>query len=91
MFSDCEALTSITISGNITSIGKYAFSGCTALESVYFEGTESDWAKISLGSNNSSLTEATIYYFSETAPETTGRYWHYDENGNIAVWVGKSE
>ena len=86
VFSDCEALTSITISGNITSIGEYAFSGCTALESVYFEGTESDWAKISLGSNNSSLTEAMIYYFSETAPETTGRYWHYDENGNIAVW-----
>ena len=86
MFSGCKSLTSITLPESLTSIVNNAFSGCTALESVYFEGTESDWAKISLGSNNSSLTEAMIYYFSETAPEASGSFWHYDENGNIVVW-----
>ena len=26
------------------------------------------------------------YYYSENEPATYGHYWHYDENGNIAVW-----
>ena len=33
-FDKCEALTSITIPDSVTSIGKYAFRGCTGLTSI---------------------------------------------------------
>ena len=35
---------------------------------------------------NNGLKNATRYYYSETAPEVEGNFWHYDENGNVAVW-----
>ena len=44
-----KSLVSITISINITTIGKDAFAGCGHLESVYYEGTVADWVAISFG------------------------------------------
>ena len=85
-FRSCSSLTSIIIPGGITSIGYEAFFHCGDLSSLYYKGTENGWKKILIGAENKSLTNATRYYYSEIAPETTGRYWHYDENGNIAVW-----
>lgn len=38
LFSGCEALTSVTILGEITEIPNDTFSGCTALETVLFKG-----------------------------------------------------
>ena len=34
----CSGLTSVTIPASVTSIGDYAFYGCTGLTSVYFQG-----------------------------------------------------
>ena len=85
-FFYCSSLRSITIPDSVTSIGAYAFYGCSSLTSVYYKGTASEWSKISIGSYNTNLTNATRYYYSETKPTTSGNYWHYDENGNIVVW-----
>ena len=38
------------------------FSGCSSLTDVYYNGTAKQWAKISIGSFNESLTNATIHY-----------------------------
>ena len=84
-FSYCDSLTSVVIGDSVTSIYN-AFYGCSSLTNVYYKGTASDWSGISIGSYNTNLTSATRYYYSETEPATTGNYWHYDENGNIAVW-----
>jgi len=61
-FYGCSSLTSITIPGSVTSIGNYAFYGCSALKDVYYSGTGVNWGKITKGTNNNNLTNATIYY-----------------------------
>ena len=61
-FYNCTSLTSITIPNSVTSIGHYAFRGCESLKDVYYTGSQSDWKKISIGSYNDCLTNATIHY-----------------------------
>ncbi len=96
-FDYCSSLKTVVIGSGVNYIGNMAFNYCTDLTSVYYKGTVEDWAKISIvketyiggGSNvtsNSSLTNATRYYYSETKPTESGNYWHYDKNGEVAVW-----
>lgn len=61
-FYNCSSLTSITIANSVTSIGYSAFSGCSDLTDVYYTGSEEEWKAISIGSNNSNLSNATIHY-----------------------------
>ena len=85
-FHDCSSLTSVVIGGSVTSIGSDAFAYCDSLMIVYYKGTASDWAKISIGSDNGDLTIANRYYYSETQPTASGNYWYYNESGNIVIW-----
>lgn len=64
-FSNCNDIKTITIGKNITNIGKGAFYPCRNLKFVYYNGTKSAWKRISIGSNNSYLTGATIIYNSD--------------------------
>ena len=86
MLAYCSSLTSVVIPDSVTSIGDFAFYYCDSLTSVYYQGTASDWSKISINSFNTKLTNATRYYYRETEPTTSGKYWHYDENGEIVIW-----
>ena len=61
-FYDCDSLVSVTIPDSVTFIGSYAFNYCKNLTDVYYTGTEEEWAKISIGSYNSDLTDATIHF-----------------------------
>ena len=89
-FYYCNSLTSVVIGDNVTTIGDATFSGCIGLASVYYKGTASEWADISIGSSNTYFTNATRYYYIENqadVPTDGGNYWHYDENDEIAIWV----
>ena len=93
-FKNCNSLTSITIPDSVTTIGDSTFEGCSGLTTVFYAGTENQWKTISISSDNSRLTNATHYYYSETEPplnadgtEYNGNYWRYDTDGvTIVIW-----
>ena len=47
----CSSLTSVTIPEGVTSIGDHAFSYCSSLTTVEFNGTTTQWATITKGSD----------------------------------------
>ena len=61
-FYNCTSLTSVTIPNSVTSIDDVAFYGCESLKDVYYTGSQSEWNKIYIGSDNQYLTNATIHY-----------------------------
>lgn len=61
-FADCTSLTSITLPSTVTKIQSDAFSNCPNLKNVYYAGTASDRANITIGSGNTDLTSATWHY-----------------------------
>lgn len=56
----CDSLTSIIIPASITEVGDDAFQYCN-LTDIYFIGTQEQWNNINIGSNNTSLSNATIH------------------------------
>jgi len=81
----CTNLASITIPASVTSIYGSAFSGCTGLTSVTFEGT------IASGSFGSSGYETfpgdlrTKFYATNSANGTPGTYTR--PNGTSTTWT----
>ena len=51
-FQNCKAITSVTISENVTRIGRSAFYGCSSLKNVYITDIAA-WCNISFGDNAS--------------------------------------
>ena len=84
-FYTCDSLTSITIPSNVTTIGNMAFDQCRNLTNVYYGGTEIEWTKITIDSHNTSLTDATRYYYSECIHNEGSDQWRYDSDGNIST------
>ncbi len=48
-FSNCTAMTTVTISSTVTSIGEKAFINCNKLSSIVFDGTMEQWNTIAKG------------------------------------------
>ncbi|MCD8103972.1 MAG: leucine-rich repeat protein, partial [Lachnospiraceae bacterium] len=70
----CTSLATVTLVSSLTSIGDYAFSGCSALTAAYYPSTATDWAEVSVGDENTYLTEVLYYSISActVALSTTG-------------------
>ncbi|MBE6768991.1 MAG: hypothetical protein E7549_08855, partial [Ruminococcaceae bacterium] len=60
-FAGC-ALTKITLPRSLKTVGADAFFRCDALADVYYGGTESDRAAITVGTGNEALTGAAWHY-----------------------------
>ena len=56
----CYNLTTVTIPRSVTRIGNGAFCGC-GLTEIFYGGTEEEWNNISIGYENDSLEDATLY------------------------------
>lgn len=70
-FNWCSGLKEITIPKSVKKIWVGAFDGCDVLHNVYFTGTSSEWVQIEIGSDNSSLLNATIHFSDGTTSQTS--------------------
>ena len=60
VFPNCTSLTTISIPKSVTSM-ENAFTGCTGIKEIYYEGTADDWSKIN-GLSTNLFKNATIHY-----------------------------
>ncbi len=81
-FNGCGSVTTVIIPQSVTEIGNNVFGNCHALAEVYYCANEEFWADVQIGGGNGKLTNAAIYYFSETNVENG---WHYVD-GEITKW-----
>ncbi len=52
-----KLVTEVTIPAQITSIGNYAFYGCSNLTAAYYEGSPEQWNTINIGTGNDILND----------------------------------
>jgi|GEM_PF-1162542 len=80
-----ELISTVTLASGITSIGEWAFYGFSALSDVYFDGTEEDFANVSVSENNDVLSAATVH-FAGAALCGDSLIWSVDpENGVLTI------
>ncbi len=79
-FACCKNLTSVIIPNNTMLFQMYVFEESYSITAVYFCGTSSDWVNVDIHAGNEPLTDATLYYYSETEPTTSGNFWHWVDN-----------
>ena len=85
-FTSCEAMQSIVLPSTLTTIEDGAFLDTVKMKAVFFRGTEEQFDKIEISNNNNELLSASIYFYSETKPESDGDFWHYDASGTPILW-----
>ncbi len=62
MFYYSSKLKSISIPSSITSVRSSAFYGCNSLSDVWYDDTLDKWNKITIGTGNDCLKNATLHY-----------------------------
>lgn len=61
-FKGCSNLTEVRIGKGVEDIQSYAFNSCSKLTDVYYAGSRGMWRKVSIGTPNDSLENATMHY-----------------------------
>lgn len=62
-FAYCQNLVSIVIPNSVTTIGTQAFNACDKLTTIYYKGTQEQWAQIQKNEeNNGNLMAAKVIY-----------------------------
>ena len=75
----------------ICALALAAFSGCAALQAIFFAESEEAWEQILLtvdngGNGNEYFNNAKIYYYSESEPAASGDFWYYNDKNEPRCW-----
>ena len=83
-FRGLSALREAHIDATVTSIGAYAFYGCSSLTDVYYNSLESDWSGVSIGSYNTPLQNAAMHFLTSIEGEfNSGLGWQISTDGTL--------
>ena len=87
-FAGCAGLTKIYV-GKVTNVGDKSFYLCSGLQTVYYHGSQEQFEEVVIGEDNSALTGATIYFYSETEPALEQKdnavHWHFVDDV-VVIW-----
>lgn len=85
-FAHCYELKTVYLPSTIKYIQAGAFRANDKLSAVYYNGTKEDFKHVKVTNiSNQSIGDNNIYYYSETKPSETGKYWHYVD-GSYTAW-----
>ncbi len=62
-FNNCETLKTLELKLPLKTVSNSSFNGCVNLTDVYYDGTEEEWAKVSIAENNEPLVNATKHCY----------------------------
>ena len=89
-FAGFSSIKEVLISKDVTAANQSTFTDNSI--KFYYEGTEEEWKKVRnwsyINGTNSGL-KATVYYYRESAPITSNKYWHYVD-GEYVVWTNET-
>lgn len=84
-FAYCDNLECLVIGSGVEEIGDSAIPNYLNRDFIYYRSTPDDWMKIKSGDNNGLYVNTVYYYFNNTHPVGSLKYWHY-VNGEIVIW-----
>jgi len=84
-FNGFSIPTSITIPTSVTTIGEGAFNGCTGLKDVYYGDTKAQWNKISIGTGNECLTNASLHTVTPSGACGENLTWVLNDDGTLII------
>ena len=90
-FSGLTQIEGVIFNANISEIERYAFDGCTALNDLYYCGSEQQWNNKTIGGNNSPLTNASQHFFHEDDEYNCVVTITYDEGCIVRIFVDDGE
>ena len=85
-FAGCSNLTAVTIGTGVETIANGAFQNCTKIDTVNYAGTQSLWDAISIGSQNTALTNVKPQSSSGTCGENVS--WHLNPSTGVLTISG---
>ncbi|MBR0161135.1 MAG: leucine-rich repeat protein [Oscillospiraceae bacterium] len=89
-FQQCSALSYVGIPGRVSEIGPSAFAGCDSLQTICFSGSVSDWASITIGNNNDSLSSGQLYTDAVYGTCGVSAVWIFLSTGELNI-IGEGE
>lgn len=84
-FGGCADLEEIMLPVTVTHIGESAFDGCGSLATVWYEGTQKQWEKISIGDNNAPMEDVEIYCVDTSGTCGDHVNWVLDDEGTLII------
>ncbi len=83
-FKDCTQLVGLTVPNTVKSVGAYAFSGCTNLESIYFKDGVSD-SNYSYSTDNGFENSYDNDNYSTTEETTTANLYGFEDTTEVTT------